>query len=502
MQLEALVAALGGSLRPSAAGGAREVEIGDVRLDSRSVGAGDLFAALPGRAADGASFANQAAVRGAAAVLSPAQFSAPLPLPHWVHPQARRIAGEAAALVHARPSGGMRVVAVTGTNGKTTTAHLVGQLYAHVGLRVAVLGTTGHLLADGVRLVATHTTPDAPELQRLLARHRSQGGDAVALELSSHALDQERHAGLELDIGVFTNLSRDHLDYHGDMQRYANAKRRLFEALGPGGCAVVNADDPVSGSMAQAAAERGARVLSFSARSRADLWASRVVPAKGGSRFVLHGMGISGCEVFLPLAGRHNLENALAALAAVLATGASPSHAVGGLAALLPAPGRLEAVATGERGWTLYVDYAHTPDALERVLTTLRAELSSGSGARLICLFGCGGDRDRGKREAMGEVAGRLADVIVVTSDNPRGEDPGAIARAVLAGLGAARGRVEVELDRRAAIARAIAAARAGDVVLLAGKGHETTQTIRSEAIPFDDRAVAREILAGTAGCR
>ena len=360
---------------------------------------------------------------------------------------------------------------------------------------MAVLGTTGHTLAGGVSLPSSHTTPDAPELQRLLRRHREAGGDAVALELSSHALDQERHAGLEVDVAVFTNLTRDHLDYHNDMAGYLAAKRRLFEALAPGAAAVLNAADPASEELARAARQRGARVLTYGTGSRVDLGVSRCVPGPRGTLLILEGMGISEFEVTLPLVGRHNIENALAALSAVLMTGASPSHAVGGLAALSSAPGRLEPVDTGARGFGVFVDYAHTPDALTRVLASLRELIAGDPRARLICVFGCGGDRDPGKRAPMGAAVAQAADLAVLTSDNPRSEDRAAIARDVQLGLRSADCELAVELDRRAAIALALERARPGDVVVIAGKGHESVQVVGELQLPFDDRQVAREWL-------
>jgi len=497
-RLELLLEQLGGACEFPSGGGP---EILDVRLDSRFVGAGDLFAALPGRTADGARFVSEAVARGARAVLSPARLSPEPSVPNWIHAEARRIAGEAAALVHGRPSNAMFVAGVTGTNGKTTTAHLIGQLLARAGRRPAVLGTAGHRLAGGLGLAAKHTTPDAPELQRLIARHRDLGGDSVALELSSHALEQERHAGLELSVGIFTNLTRDHLDYHGDMERYAAAKERLFDSLPPSATAIVNADDPVSQRMAAAARRRGARVVTFSTRSRADLRASGLELGSRGTAVTIHGMGIPRTRVRLPLVGRYNVENVLAALAAVLQGGASPSNALEGLATVAPVPGRLEPVGEGQGGFALLVDYAHTEDALRRVLESLRQGLAREArergdhGGRLVLVFGCGGDRDPGKRAPMGAVANQLADVAIVTSDNPRGEDPRAIVEAILAGMQPRQAEVRVEPERRAAIALAVSLARAGDVVLIAGKGHETTQTIGAESVPFDDRQVAAEAL-------
>ena len=482
-----------------------EQALRDVQMVSRTVGQGDLFAALPGSSADGSRFVAQALERGALAVLSPAPLELPSNVANWIHPQARAIAGAAAARVHGQPGREMFVIAVTGTNGKTTTAHLAGQLLAACGRRPAVLGTAGNRLADGVLLKATHTTPDAPGLQRLLARHRALGGDCVALEASSHALDQDRLAGLEVGAAVFTNLTRDHLDYHGDMERYAAAKARLFASLSRGAAAIVNADDPASERMAAVARERGATVHTFSARSRADLFASRLEVDSRGTRFFLEGMGIQRTGVFLPLVGRFNVENALAALAAVLVSGASPSHALGGLALASSAPGRLERVDTQSCGFGVLVDYAHTEDALRKVLSTVREGLEAEGrrrgdhGGRLLCVFGCGGDRDRGKRPLMGKAAGELADLVFLTSDNPRSEDPRAIADDVLAGLEGTSAQVTVELDRRSAILEALRAARPHDVVLLAGKGHETTQQVGTSIHAFDDRAVAAELLASGA---
>ena len=317
------------------------------------------------------------------------------------------------------------------------------------------------------------------------------------MEVSSHALVQERTAGVELAVGVFTNLSREHLDYHGDMESYERAKRLLFERLGSGATAVLNADDPAWVGMAEAARHQRARIVTFSTRSRADLRAARLRTTPEGSLLSLDGMGFTSTELRLPLRGEYNVENALAAAAAALVMGAGPSAVVEGLATTSAAPGRLEPVPTGGRGFELYVDYAHSPAALERVLRLLREELHGRPRTgRLILVFGCGGDRDRGKRPAMGRIAAGLADLCVVTSDNPRSEDPRAIVDDILAGMRGAGHPVIVELERRRAIRHAVGLAREGDVVLLAGKGHETHQTIGREVVAFDDRAVAEEALA------
>jgi UDP-N-acetylmuramoyl-L-alanyl-D-glutamate--2,6-diaminopimelate ligase len=495
-----LMEQLGGGC-PLEGGGPR---ISDVHLDSRRVGVGNLFCALPGNRDDGARFVADAASRGAVAVLTPHEldlrtvtYDMPgLHMDQWVHPDARRVAGRAAALVHGEPCRDLAVAGITGTNGKTTTAHILGQLLERAGLTPAVLGTAGHTIAGGRRIDTNHTTPDAPDLQRLFRMHRDGGGRTVVMEVSSHALSQERTTGVEFEVAIFTNLTREHLDYHGDMERYVRAKTRLFEQLGSGSAAVINIDDPAWGVMATAARRGGARIVTYSTRSRADLCVSRLRTEPEGSYFVLSGMGIEWTETVLPLRGRYNVENALAACAAALVMGASPSAIADGLATTSAAPGRLERIPTGKRGFELYVDYAHSPDALERVLAVLREGLRG----KLIVVFGCGGDRDSGKRPEMGRIAGAGADVAIVTSDNPRSEDPEVIIAEVVEGVreAASRGSVEciVQRDRELAIQRAIELATAGDVVLVAGKGHETSQVIGEEVISFDDRRVAQEALS------
>lgn len=487
--LERLVRELGGTC---SAAGAQDVV--DVALDSRRVARGTLFGALAGGTRHGREFVSEACARGAAAILSAEPVAAPVP--NWVHPDARATLGRAAALVHGRPSAQQRVVAITGTNGKTTTAWLTAELWRAAGLRPGVLGTLGYRLADGAIEPATHTTPDAGRLQALARANLDAGGDALVLEASSHALAQERLSGLEVDVAVFTNLTPEHLDHHGTLEEYARAKERLFSALAPGATAIVNADDPSSTRMADAARAAGARVLTYGIGSRADLEARQLDVTSTGTRFILAGMGVSNTRVRIPLLGSFNVANALAALAAVLMTGASPSDAVEGLAAVSPVPGRLEPIETGARGFALVVDFAHTEAALEKLLELARTLIEPGR--RVLCVFGCGGDRDPSKRAPMGRVVAERADVAIVTSDNPRSEDPAAIADAVLVGLragGADERRVVVELDRRAAIRTAIERAGPGDLVVIAGKGHESQQIGPDGTRPFDDRAVAREEL-------
>ena len=498
VKLAELVAEVGGRCSFLEDGGP---SIADVFLDSRDVTPGSLFAALPGTRGDGGAFVEQACERGAAALLVPEATATAPGLPRWEHPQARAAAGLAAAIVQGHPTRSLFVVGVTGTNGKTTTTHLIAQLLGVAGRRCGVIGTTGHRLADGQLLPTRHTTPDAPALQRLARTHKELGGDALAIEISSHALDQDRAAGLALDVGVFTNLSRDHLDYHGSMEQYAAAKARMFTSLEPGAVAIVNADDPHHRTMSDAAQRSGAEVVTYGIGSSVDLGASGLRTGLQGSVLYLTGMGIPGTRIELPLLGRHNVSNALAASAVVLWSGASPSTLVEGLATVFAPPGRLEPVPTGARGFRVFVDYAHTDAALAMVLDVVREALEGEGGGRLICVFGAGGDRDRGKRAPMGRAVAERADVAFVTSDNPRSEDPRAILADVLVGMRATeaftpRARVVEEPDRRLAIRAALREARAGDVVLVAGKGHEATQTVGDEVAPFDDREVVREELS------
>lgn len=488
--LSGLVQRFGGRLD-----GGPDVPVAAVALDSRRAHEGCLFGALPGAATDGLRFAAAAVANGAVALLVPTGTAATesFGVPVWFHDEPRRVVGLCASLLRGHPSRAMYTVGITGTNGKTTTAHVVHQLLTVCGRSSGVLGTAGHRLADGEWQHASHTTPDAPELQRLMRAHADLGGDALALEVSSHALGQERTSGIDFDVAVFTNLSQDHLDYHGDLETYARTKARLFGGLSSDAHAVVNVDDPAHTIMVDAARERGARVLTFSIGSRADLSASRLELDRNGTSFFLSGMGITRTRVSIPMAGRYNVENALAALAAILPSGASLSDASEGLATVTPAPGRLERLEVEGRDIDVFVDYAHTDDALRNVLETLRETCGDG---RLIVVFGAGGDRDTEKRAPMGSVVNRLSDLAIVTSDNPRTEDPEKIIDDIRAGMQPTRARIVVEPDRRAAIRKALREARDGDVVLIAGKGHETTQEIGASRLPFDDRRVALEELA------
>jgi UDP-N-acetylmuramoyl-L-alanyl-D-glutamate--2,6-diaminopimelate ligase len=409
----------------------------------------------------------------------------------------RRSLAEAAAAFYGHPARALEIVGVTGTNGKTTTTYLLESVFRAAGWRPGIVGTTGARL-DGEPRPLGFTTPEATELQALLGEMRDRGVRAAALELSSHALMQRRCFGLDLDVAVFTNLSHDHLDYHGTLEAYLDAKLMLFDGRNnprpaKRATAVVNADDPMAGAVEAAARRGGLAVSRFGAATGADVRIAHVEAAPAG--LVVELAAGKNVGVRLQLLGRYNAWNAAAAFGAAQALGVAPERAAAGLEALTGVPGRLERVAAGQP-FEVVVDYAHTPDALERALGAVREH---GRG-RVLVVFGCGGDRDRAKRPVMGRVARAGADEVWVTSDNPRSEDPGEIAREILAGTGGASGAVHLELDRRAAIAAALTAAGPGDTVLIAGKGHETSQIIGERVLPFDDRETARGLLRAEAG--
>lgn len=476
-------------------------EVTGLALDSRRVQQGHAFFALPGVNADGARFAAAAVAAGAVAVIGPAGLTVEGVTQVEVD-EPRLALAQAAARFHGHPSRNMDVIAVTGTNGKTTTTYLCESILEAVGARVGVIGTTGIRIA-GETLPSAFTTPEAPELQALLARMRDAQVRAVALEASSHALVQRRTYGLDCDVCVFTNLTQDHLDYHGTMDAYRDAKLMLFDGRNGGGqraTAVVNADDPSASHVLAAAVRGGQHVRVYGSRTavgaRDGVALAKIDPQPNGLALVFAesaGGLVTEHACALPMLGRFNAWNAAAAFAAARALGVSAADAVRGLEQSRGVPGRLERVVAGQL-YEVVVDYAHTPDALERALAACREHTHG----RVLVVFGCGGDRDRGKRPIMGAIAARLADRAWVTNDNPRSEDPAAIAADIVAGASA--GTLEVVLDRRSAIDAALAAARAGDLVLIAGKGHETTQTLGTQVLPFDDRAVARELLAGRTG--
>jgi len=472
--------------------------------DSRAVRPGDTFVAYPGQSRDGREYIPQALARGAASVLW--ERAGLRWKPQWRAPnhgvrQLRRHAGEIANRVHGRPSARLHVIGVTGTNGKTTCSQWIAQALTRAGQRCAVVGTLGYGLRAPLEPLV-NTTPDALWLHAQLAEFSRRGAQAVAMEVSSIGLDQDRVAGVEFDVALFTNLSRDHLEYHRTLRRYGEAKARLFawETLRH---AVVNLDDDFGAALAHRIRRPGLKVIGYSFGATRGAPVARVT----GSNLITSARGVSfdaktpwgTARVTSPVLGRHNAYNLLGTLAVLLASGVTLRQAVAALSALKPVPGRLQRLGGGPRPLVV-VDYAHTPDALKQALTTLRELLThrspvTGHPSRLICVFGCGGDRDRGKRPQMGRVAAALADRVVVTSDNPRGEDPQRIIDDIVGGVRGAGGGMVIEPDRRAAILHAVQEARRGDIVLLAGKGHEAYQEIRGARRAFSDAAVAKEAL-------
>jgi len=489
MRLGELLAALGEEQRIE---GTDDVEVDGIALDSRRVRPGDLFFALAGTRTDGRRHVADAIARGARAVVTSAPLDGDVAGTTVVaSPSPRRLLGRAAAYLAGDPSAGLTLVGVTGTNGKTTTTYLLEAIWRAARHRPGVLGTIAYRF-DGASRPAPLTTPDAVTLQGLLAEMRAAQTTHVAMEVSSHALAQERVVGCRFDGAVFTNLTRDHLDFHGDLDAYYAAKARLFREYLPASgkrdpVAVVNVDDPFGERLA---AEVPTRLVCVSRGAEGDVHPGAIETTLAGTRgeLVLGGRTV---RFTTRLVGAPHVENVLCAAGAAWALGASADAIAAGLAALEPPPGRLEQI-TGP-GFTVVVDYAHTPDALARALEVLRP-LTTG---RLVTVFGCGGDRDPGKRPLMGDAAARGSDLVVLTSDNPRTEDPLRIIADVERGVRAAGATAyRVEPDRRAAIALAVELARPGDLVLVAGKGHEDYQIVGTEKHPLDDRDEVRRALA------
>ncbi|HZO93654.1 MAG TPA: UDP-N-acetylmuramoyl-L-alanyl-D-glutamate--2,6-diaminopimelate ligase [Candidatus Baltobacteraceae bacterium] len=435
--------------------------------DSRAVRPGTLFVALRGERTDGHAYVRDAAARGAAAVV--VERASDADVPAIVVPDTRVAAAVLADAFYDEPSAALTVVGVTGTNGKTTTTHLVRDVFEAAGMRCGVIGTLGGALGER-RWPLSNTTPLAIELQALLAEQRDAGARAVAMEVSSHALALRRVDRVRFRAAALTNITRDHLDFHGTLERYVAAKRTLFD-LAP--VAVLNADDPSGAAFARELPN----AITYALDADADVRATAIVLEGDGTSF-----RVGDVEVTIALPGRFNVRNALAAFALGRVLGIDDATIARGLARTRSVPGRMERI--GAFGIDAIVDYAHTPDALENVLCAAREATKR----ELIVVFGCGGDRDPGKRAQMGEIAARLADRVIVTSDNPRGEDPLSIARAVADGYP----HTTIELDRRSAIRRAIDAAQPGDTIVVAGKGHETYQIVGSEVRPFDDRDEVR----------
>ena len=470
-------------------GAAPEIEIRGLDYDSRRIEPGFAFFAFPGDNADGHAFIPAARQAGAVAVVSERPRPADDP-GAWVQVRHGRRALACAALAfYNHPDRRIKIVAVTGTNGKTTTVYLVDSVLRAAGHVTARLGTIEHRVGDKA-IPAVNTTPESLDLVRFLAQLEGARGSFACVESSSHALELGRFYGFEVHAAVFTNLSQDHLDFHGDMAAYARAKRRLFEGAGapPPKFGVINADDPVG---REYLGLPGFQPLSYGVGHPADVTARNVSMSFDGLSFELQ-WPQGGTTVRSPLLGLFNVHNLLAAAGAGLACGVELETIKLGLEASHGAPGRFETVREGQP-FLVAVDYAHTHDALENLIQSARQLLPKGG--RILTLFGCGGDRDRAKRPLMGETAGRLSDRVILTSDNPRNEDPLRIMADAMVGLQRVDADCVREPDRAKAIRLALSEARPGDIVLLAGKGHETVQKIGGQAFPFDDREVARQVL-------
>jgi UDP-N-acetylmuramoyl-L-alanyl-D-glutamate--2,6-diaminopimelate ligase len=466
-----------------------DLEISEIAHDSRGVKPGTLFVAIRGEKTDGNKFVSDAVGRGAVAVISEQASPGTLPAEFpWIQvANARKALAISAANYYARPAEVLKLIGVTGTNGKTTTSYLVDSILRAAGCKVGLLGTIGYRLGRE-SLPAPNTTPESLDLQKYLAEIVRAGGTHAVLEASSHALALDRLWGCPFAVAIFTNLTRDHIDYHKTFEDYFAAKRRLFEGTGAAvpATAVINRDDPYGQKLSGLAT----RTLTYGLEAGADVTARKPALSLSGIEFTAE-TPAGKIEIRSKLVGRPNVYNILAAIGAGMALALPRDVIATGITQLLAVPGRFERIEAGQP-FLVVVDYAHTDDALRNLLITARELNLDG---RIITLFGCGGDRDRTKRPLMGEAVGHASDIVVLTSDNPRSEDPLLIINDVIVGVQRTKAKLLVELDRRKAIGVALDEARSGDIVLLAGKGHETYQVLRDRTIEFDDREVARAVL-------
>jgi len=469
-----------------------------VEYDSRRIAPGSLFVAMQGETTDGNRYISNAIERGAVAVVtdSSAVFNDLLNHPYIAVAEVahgRNALALIAANFFAHPERQLALCGVTGTNGKTTTAYLLDAMLNYADRKTVLVGTIEYHVAGAVR-PSPHTTPESRDLLEILRDGVAAGATEAVMEVSSHALAQGRVHGLSFDVAIFTNLTRDHLDFHGTMENYFAAKRKLFDGSLriPPRVAVVNIEDPYGAQLASVAREVGSEIFSYGIGG-GDFRAESIQMAAGCMRFTL-GSPTGTTQIHTRLTGRVNVYNLLAASAAAFARGLSLEEIRSGVASLQCVPGRFQTIDTGQP-FTVVVDYAHTDDAL-RNLTALAREFATNTGGKVITLFGCGGDRDKAKRPLMGRAAGEGSDFVVLTSDNPRSEDPEAILRDIMPGLQATRVQYVTEPDRYRAIRVALESARPGDIVLIAGKGHEKTQTLKHATIPFDDAEVAAAVLS------
>ena len=465
----------------------QDLSVRSIQYDSRRVKRDDLFVAITGEQLDGHRFIDAAIGNGAIAVVM--EDDAARPDSFFMHsgvvkivvPDSRMALARMSANFYRHPSRRLRLLGVTGTNGKTTTTHLIKSVLEAAGEKVGLIGTIEYRIGNE-RVPATHTTPESLELNALLENMVEQGCTSAVMEVSSHSLAMHRVQALEFSAGVFTNLTQDHLDFHGTMDKYFNAKKTLFDILGTNAHAVTNVDDPRGLAMIRGTA---ASTLTYGVEGKADVTASGMSLSVEGTRFRVH-YGSTAEDITSSLTGGFNVYNILAAYATGLALSISAGVIRSGIGALQSVRGRFEQIHSPQ-GWTAVVDYAHTPDALEHCLQTIRDIMSAEKPGKIITIFGCGGNRDRGKRPLMGGIASRLSDVVVITSDNPRHEEPECIIEEIRGGVVPGK-TVYAETDRRTAIRKGLGLAGSGDVVLVAGKGHEDYQVIGDSKIHFDDR--------------
>ena len=476
-------------IQPLTIRGPQGLDIEGIAYDSRQVRPGYLFVALRGQHREGRDFIDDAIHRGAVAVVGQSGEVGRRDVTAICVEDSRRSLAEIACAFYGEPSHSLQLIGITGTNGKSTTAFMCRDILKAAGRTPGLIGTIRYEIGER-SIPASRTTPEASDLQFMLDQMLRAGCKSAVMEVSSHGLDQKRVWGIDFDVGVFTNLTQDHLDYHKTLDRYFGAKTLLFRGLGQmekPASAVINIDDPWGMQLVNTGGF-GARLITFGAHPGAVVRAGEIDLTPDGSVFDFTTPWGDG-HVRLKLLGRFNVSNALAAVGACGALDVAPKLIADALSEIVSVPGRLEPV-QNSRGLSIFVDYAHTPDALANALRTLREVTDK----RLLAVFGCGGNRDRGKRPIMGAVAATLADYSIVTSDNPRGEDPSAIIAEIAAGFGAGA-NFEVEEDREKAIAKALALARPGDTVLIAGKGHENVQEFANTVVPFDDRDVAKRLL-------
>lgn len=458
-----------------------DTDITDIGYNSRKVVPGSVFCCIVGLNFDGHNFAEQAVANGAAALLVEREL--PIDVPQLITDDARKGMALISAAFFGHPEREMRLVGVTGTNGKTTTTYMVKSIAEQAGMKVGIIGTIRNMIGTE-SLYTERTTPESVDLYRLLRLMADRSVDLVVMEVSSHALDQNRVYGLPFDVGLFTNLTQDHLDYHKTFENYLQAKKKLFYASKQ---AVINADDPYSARMSEGLT---CPVTTFGVRDKADIAGSNIDITTRGVVFDLHTPS-GDIRIDLPIPGLFSVFNAMGSVGAALALGLSLQQIKSGLEIMTSVSGRLESVPTG-RDFSVFIDYAHTPDALENVLKTVREFAKS----RILCVFGCGGDRDRAKRPIMGEIGGRYSDLAIITSDNPRSEEPMSIIDSIEEGIRRTGTHYTVIENRREAIRHALAEAGPDDIVLIAGKGHENYQEINGKRYRFDDKETVKELLA------